>query len=61
MKNDSIVDTIRTIENKLGNKGRVLIRYSGTQPLLRVMVEGPDHKITEQYCHDICNSIKANM
>jgi len=61
MKNDLIADTIRTIENKLGDKGRVLIRYSGTQPLLRVMVEGPDQKITEQYCNEICNSIKANI
>lgn len=61
MKNRLIADTIQAIEDKLGKKGRVLIRYSGTQPLLRVMVEGPDQKITEQYCNDICNSIKANI
>lgn len=61
IKNDLIARTIRAIEHKLGNKGRVLIRYSGTQPLLRVMVEGPDQMTTEQYCSEICRSIKSNI
>ena len=61
MKINSVADTIRSIENKLGDKGRVLIRYSGTQPLLRVMIEGPDQNTTEHYCQIICNSIKANI
>lgn len=61
MKIKPIADTIRTIENRLGHKGRVLIRYSGTQPLLRVMVEGPDQKTTDQFCSEICNSIKENI
>lgn len=61
LKNNKIADTIRGIENKLGNKGRVLVRYSGTQPLIRVMVEGPDQKITDHFCTKICNSIKENL
>lgn len=61
MKNSIIADTINGIEKKLGEAGRVLIRYSGTQPLLRVMVEGPDQVVTEQYCRDICDSIKGNL
>ncbi len=52
---------IAQIEEKLGTKGRVLIRYSGTQPLLRVMVEGPDQDITEAYCDQICDSIKNHL
>ena len=57
----NIVDTIKKVEQKLGNKGRVLIRYSGTQPLLRVMVEGPDQALVENYCIDICESIKRHL
>ena len=60
-KNSSIADTIQNIENKLGSKGRVLVRYSGTQPLLRVMVEGPDQSITDHFCREICNRIKENL
>ena len=58
MKIKTIVDTIKTVETKLKDKGRVLIRYSGTQPLLRVMVEGPDQSLIERYCLDICKSIQ---
>ncbi|OGR22992.1 MAG: phosphoglucosamine mutase [Desulfobacterales bacterium RIFOXYA12_FULL_46_15] len=61
MKNSLIADTIKAIEEKLGKNGRVLIRYSGTQPLLRVMVEGPDQKTTEQYCKELCDCIRANI
>lgn len=61
MKIASIADTIQTIEKKLGHQGRVLIRYSGTQPLLRVMVEGPEQTTTEHYCREICRSIKENI
>jgi len=61
MKIKTIADTIKMVEKKLGDKGRVLIRYSGTQPLLRVMVEGPDQNQVEQYCLDICESIKKDF
>ncbi|MFH2058041.1 MAG: phosphoglucosamine mutase [Pseudomonadota bacterium] len=56
-----IADTIEQVEKSLGEKGRVLIRYSGTQPLLRVMVEGPDQSLIEQYCDNICKSVKENI
>ncbi len=61
MEIKEISDEIKAVENDLGNRGRVLVRYSGTQPLLRVMVEGPDPEITEQYCMRICNKIKCNL
>ncbi len=58
-KNKYVLDTIQAIEKKLGVQGRVLVRYSGTQPLLRVMVEGPDLESTQRYCNEICDAIKA--
>lgn len=58
MKIEEISETIKKVETKLGTNGRVLIRYSGTQPLLRVMIEGPNKKITEDYCKQICEKIK---
>jgi phosphoglucosamine mutase len=61
MKKKSIADTIKYVEQKLGNKGRVLIRYSGTQPLIRVMVEGPGQTIVKKYCNVICESIKKSL
>ncbi|MCD4721281.1 MAG: phosphoglucosamine mutase [Desulfobacula sp.] len=61
MKIETVADTIKAVERKLADKGRVLIRYSGTQPLLRVMVEGPDQSIVEKYCLDICQSIKKSF
>lgn len=60
-KNQSIADTIKAVERALGKAGRVLVRYSGTQPLLRVMVEGPDQKQTHDYCKKICDAIRQNL
>jgi len=52
-----IVEVIKAAEKNLAGKGRVLVRYSGTQPLCRVMVEGPTRKITEKYCQEIADTI----
>ena len=41
-----IVTAIREVEAKLGDQGRVLVRYSGTQNMCRVMVEGPSQEET---------------
>jgi phosphoglucosamine mutase len=37
-----VASVIREVEDKLGQEGRILIRYSGTEPLLRIMIEGQD-------------------
>ena len=54
-----IMAAIRSVEDRLGDKGRVLVRYSGTQPLCRVMVEGPDKDQTQRYCRQIADVVKA--
>ncbi|MBU0986427.1 MAG: phosphoglucosamine mutase, partial [Proteobacteria bacterium] len=54
-----IKNAIQSVEENLGKKGRVLVRYSGTQPKCRVMVEGPTHAETERYCRQLVDIIKA--
>ena len=56
-----IVDTIKSVESKLGDQGRVLVRYSGTQPVCRIMVEGPSEGDTQRYCKQISSIIKKNL
>ena len=57
--NDRIKSKIREIQELLGKDGRVLVRASGTEPLIRVMVEGDDSAQIEQYCEEICAVIEA--
>jgi phosphoglucosamine mutase len=54
-----IAEIIGQVEKKLGENGRVLVRYSGTQNVCRVMVEGPSDEVTEQYCKQIADVLQA--
>lgn len=53
-----IMAAIKKAEEALGDKGRVLVRYSGTQNMCRVMVEGPTKKETETHCRAIADVVK---
>ena len=46
------------VEQKLGARGRVLLRKSGTEPLLRVMVEGDDRADVTQFANDIADAVR---
>ncbi len=54
-----VVEVIERIEKELGEEGRVLVRYSGTQNMCRVMVEGPSDTVTEKYCIEIADKVKS--
>lgn len=56
-----IMEAIKKAEKKLGKKGRVVVRYSGTQPICRVMVEGPSKKETEKICEQLSGVIERNI
>jgi phosphoglucosamine mutase len=52
-----IKDAIKSVETVLGKKGRVVVRYSGTQPICRVMVEGPTIEETRRYCRQLADIV----
>ena len=56
----AVAKAIAEAEARLGKEGRVLVRRSGTQPLVRVMVEGEDEAVIRALAGDIAQAIKAN-
>ncbi|HNT43377.1 MAG TPA: phosphoglucosamine mutase [Syntrophorhabdaceae bacterium] len=56
-----VMAVIDGVEKELGDEGRVLVRYSGTQNMCRVMVEGPSDAVTEKHCTEIADVIRAHL
>ena len=56
-----ITRTIQEIEEQLGEDGRVLIRYSGTEPLLRIMLEGQDKVEITGMAHAIADCVTQHL
>ncbi len=52
---------IEEAEDALGADGRVLVRYSGTEPLLRVMIEGRDEAMVQQLAGSIADAARARL
>ena len=52
---------IEEMERTLGNSGRVVIRYSGTEPLLRIMVEGEDEAELHRFAQDLVELVKKRI
>jgi phosphoglucosamine mutase len=53
-----IQKAVKEIEKKLGDTGRVLLRASGTEPLIRVMVEGQDKDLVKSYANQLAGDVK---
>lgn len=61
MEYTEIADAIRELEQKFNGEGRVLIRPSGTEPLVRVMIEGKDQAQIEREAHALAELITNTM
>jgi len=59
--NAKIAEVIQQVEEKLGSDGRVLVRPSGTESLIRVMAEGPDKAEIERYVNEIAEVIQEQL
>ena len=56
----AVIAAVEQVENELGDKGRVLLRKSGTEPLIRVMVEGEDAELVKASALKIAAAVKAS-
>ncbi|GAB4300670.1 MAG: phosphoglucosamine mutase [Desulfuromonadia bacterium] len=57
----SVSAAIAAVEERLGNEGRVLVRYSGTEPLLRIMLEGQDKYDITQWGREIADAVEKEI
>lgn len=59
--NQTVAAVIAEVEALMGDKGRVLVRPSGTEPLVRVMVEAASEEDCENYCDKIVAVVQTEM
>jgi len=57
----AVRDQIRAAEEAFGDAGRVVVRFSGTEALARVMVEGPDEDRVETFARRIADAIRRDL
>ncbi len=60
-KDEEIMSVIKKYEDILGNSGRILVRESGTEPLIRIMLEGKNTEEIQKYAEDIADIIKQRL
>ena len=60
-KDETIVAAIAALEKKYEGRGRVLVRASGTEPIVRVMIEGPDQHEMDQDVYDLAKLIERRL
>ncbi len=57
----AVADAMRGIEERLSGEGRLLVRYSGTEPLLRVMIEGKDLQEIQHWAGSLAATVKEHL
>ena len=58
---DSVQSCLARVKTRLGTKGRVLLRYSGTEPVARVMVEGREQQLVEELCGELVSELQGAL
>ena len=58
---ENIKKKIAEVNEKLNGDGRVVVRPSGTENLIRVMLEGKDEEIIKSYCENLANYIENEL
>ena len=56
-----IAEAVRRVESTLHGEGRLLVRYSGTEPLLRIMIEGRDDAQIKDWAREIADAVRAHL
>jgi phosphoglucosamine mutase len=56
-----VVKAIRSVESKLGGSGRILVRFSGTEPKVRILVEGPDRVRNDEYAKEVAEVVTRSL
>jgi len=56
--NETIQKAVQSVEKELGDSGRVLLRASGTEPLIRVMIEGVNEDVVRKHAHELADVVK---
>lgn len=60
-KNENIMTEIKKIEEEFSQNGRIIIRPSGTEPLIRIMIEGKDQGYITKKAEDLAEMIKMEL
>ena len=60
LESDAVKSVAADVEKRLEGKGRILLRYSGTEPLIRVMVECQDAELAQQCAEEIAEVVKSH-
>lgn len=56
-----VTETARSVENRLGEDGRLVLRYSGTEPLARIMIEGPEQGMIDAMAEELAVTIRGEL
>jgi phosphoglucosamine mutase len=57
----AVAAAVGRVEHAIAGRGRLLVRYSGTEPLLRIMIEGEDQASIQMWAEEIAEAVRGNL